>query len=107
MFGKTPLIIPAAVLLLMSPSAVAGFSGYELQPTKTTSDDLECHTFAIELKAAQQSQEFYYFPKVDLACIERILTYQPYLLQHVSVSGYRAMASARSESADREIAIMR
>ena len=85
MFGKIQTTLTAAALLLAASSASAGFSSNEMKLAKATSDDLVCHTFAIELQSAKQRGDFNFFPNVDKHCVKRILSYQPNILNVTEV----------------------
>ena len=86
MFGKIQTTVTAAALVLAASSATAGFSSNEMKLAKATSDDLACHTFAIELKSAKQRGGFNYFPDVDKHCVQRIMVFQPEMLETASVT---------------------
>lgn len=86
MFGKLQTTIHATALMLVVSSASAGVPDSDLKLTKATSDDLVCHTFAIELQSAKQQGGLSFFANIDRHCVQRILAYQPGVLNEKEVT---------------------
>lgn len=88
MFGKIQTTTLAAALCLAASSTWAGFSSNDVKLEKSTSDDLVCHTFAIEIQSAKKDGGFNFFPNVEQDCVKRILTHQPQLLRGATVRAH-------------------